>query len=702
MSSTHLFFSVGLLLLIAVLGIDVPLAHAGDAGQPRDAGAAASGRSGVKVWVYFSDHGESSEAELRNMLSRVRIGERALDRRLRRSRLTGPDIHDLQVNPAYVDALSRLGCEVRHRSRYMNAVSVRADAGQVRAITRLPFVARVDRVRTGKRALPDINQSARDTVRGVPRADETLDYGISEHQHQMINTKPLHEQGYTGAGVRVAVLDTGFFISHNGLSHLNLIAQWDFINNDGITTDEFRETEGQMGHGTSSLGVIAGYLPGKTIGVAWEAEYILAKTERLLEEVQAEEDDYVAALEWADGLGADVVSSSLGYFYWYEHEDLDGDTAVITRAVDIAASRGILVVTAAGNERNSAWGTLIVPADADSAIAVGAVDPGGILASFSSPGPTRDGRIKPDVVAQGLLVATLSWMYADNIAGFTGTSASAPLVAGAAALILQKNPDWSPIDVRDALRATASRADSPDNDYGWGIIDAYAAANRVTAVSVAVDVRPGSCENTFNPKSRGVLPVLIPGGDHLDVHEIDVQSVRLGGAAALSARVADIGGAGGCDGQSPDGWDDLWLKIDSQELAASAAPAAKGGAVTLELTGELYDGTPLEGEAVVRIVGKPDGPVRNETAAGATGLGPAVPNPFNPVTRISYRLARSGPVELTVYDVRGRLVETLVDAERPAGEHTTGWNASAHPSGVYYYRLRAGGVDQTRKLLLLK
>jgi len=696
MPSARRFLSAVSFAILAQLTIMSMVAEAGPLSLPD--------QSRVKVWIYFSDHGEASHDELRDMLARVSINERAQLRRTRRSRSKGPDAHDLAVNAAYVDAVRETGSELRHESRYLNAVSAWTDAEQLRAIAGLPFVRRIDRVRTGKRAVPEADPRFHDTVLAVPHVADDLDYGISDAQHRMINTKPLHAEGYAGRGVRIAVFDTGFFRSHNGLAHLNVIAEWDFINDDGITADQAHDIGGQMAHGTSSLGILASYWPGVTMGVAWEAEYILAKTERLMEEVESEEDNYVAALEWADGLGVDVVSSSLGYLYWYDREDMDGDTAVVTKAVDIAASRGILVVTAAGNQGNTAWSTIIAPADADSAIAVGMVDLQGVVPDASSRGPTYDGRIKPDVVAQGLLVATLNWQSASAPAAGTGTSAATPLVAGAAALALQKHPDWSPIDVRDALRATASRADTPDNAYGWGIIDAYAAANHGGVITATIDVRPGSCDNPFNPKSRGVLPALLLGSVDLDVHAVDTASLRLAGSTALRATVVDAAGNGDCAGQSPDGRDDLLIRFDSEEIAASMTPAAKGEAVTLALTGALHDGTTLAGEAVVRIVGGEDRSDHDKASEPGftSGLGAAVPNPFNPITRISYSLAHAAPVELVVYDIRGRLVATLVDNVQPAGRHVARWDAAGHASGVYFYRLRSDGVDETRKLVLLK
>jgi len=200
----------------------------------------------------------------------------------------------------------------------------------------------------------------------------------------------------------------------------------------------------------------------------------LAKTEIEAVEDTIEEDYWAAGVEWADSLGADIVSSSLGYTDWYTYEDMDGNTAVCTQAADLAVSKGIVVVNAAGNERPYSWHYIIAPADRDSVIAVGAVNLSGQIASFSSAGPTYDGRIKPDVCALGVGVYCASAYGSYKYLG--GTSYATPLVAGVCALLLEANPDLNPIQVREALWTTASQADNPDTLYGYGIVNASKAS----------------------------------------------------------------------------------------------------------------------------------------------------------------------------------------------------------------------------------
>ena len=251
---------------------------------------------------------------------------------------------------------------------------------------------------------------------------------------------------------------------------------------------------------------MAGYAPGNLIGPAFKSEYLLAKTEIMAEEIQQEEDNYVAALEWGEALGAEVMCASLGYLDWYTYADLDGNTAVTTIGIDIASSLGVICVNSAGNEGDDPWYYIITPADADSVISVGAVLQSGIIASFSSHGPTFDGRIKPEVCALGVSTYCVRSNTQNDYRTASGTSFSAPLVAGAAAVILSANSSWTNMLVREALMMTASQYSSPDNTYGYGIINTWEAINyKITVSTENGTIVPNSVKvgqafpNPFNP-----------------------------------------------------------------------------------------------------------------------------------------------------------------------------------------------------------
>ncbi len=470
----------------------------------------------IKIWVYFADHGEADKSDLESMVAGITFEERAYQRRVNRSDGPLADIHDLPVREAYVRQIVEAGCRVKHRSKYLNAVSAYATAGDIRVIQGFEFVRRIDRVQTAHRKRPEnisIIETSSPTAPVRPGSDMSpaaLTYGPSFGQLDLINVISLHDAGLYGQGILVAILDTGFNRRHESLAHLDVIAEWDFVNNDPVTENEAGDPSWQHNHGTATLSAMGGYAPGTLVGPAWGATYAIGKTEQVDVEIQQEEDDYVRGLEWADSIGAVIVSTSLGYYDWYTYEDMDGNTAVTTIAADIAAARGLLVITAAGNEGPLPWPGLIAPADGDSVVAVGAVDSNGLIWSSSSRGPTFDGRIKPDVCAQGVSVYAAAATGSTSYYYASGTSLATPLVAGAAALCLQMNLDWSPIDLRDALRSSGDHSSSPDNEYGWGVIDAHQAAlYGATGVSVAppaispAAVLMQSVPNPFIPSVSG-------------------------------------------------------------------------------------------------------------------------------------------------------------------------------------------------------
>jgi subtilisin family serine protease len=422
-------------------------------------------------WIYFTDKGLKTEADLEVALhlSMDNLNERT---KQRRSKTRGPklvDNRDIPVSPDYIDEIKYTGVTIRTVSKWLNAVSVSGTIEQLRSISDFPFVKKIDPVYGGKRKSP-VQRSLLKSSTELGRSD----YGPSYDQLDQINVIAAHEAGYTGAGVRVLMLDTGYYTDHEAIHEEQVIAEWDFINNDGETQNEEGDPDSQHNHGTYTLSALGGRFDGELYGPAYGAEFLLAKTEDVSQEVPIEEDQYVAGLEWGESLGADIASSSLGYIDWYEFEDLDGMTAVTTIAVNTAIENGMVVVTAVGN---SGTGGIVVPADSENVIACGAVDSNGNIASFSSQGPTADGRIKPEVCALGVSTycagvnSTSAYRYEN------GSSLATPLVAGAAACVLQAHPDWTPQQVREALMMTASDPENPDNQYGWGIIDVIEAIN---------------------------------------------------------------------------------------------------------------------------------------------------------------------------------------------------------------------------------
>ena len=421
------------------------------------------GRRGDKyrVWVYFNDKKGSKTIDL---------NQKVQHRRLKNNVAEELFWYDLKVSESYIHHISSIGVEIINQSRWLNAVSVLVSMAELEWLSNLNFVKKIEAVKGFNRDVVHLGPEVR------PNSRE-FDYGEARSQIEQINAHILHDQGYTGLGVRILLMDTGFDLSHNSLSHINVISQWDVINDDNQTADE-NEAENdinQDSHGTMVLSTIASFAPNEFMGVAYDAEFLLAKTEDVTQEIPQEEDNYVVALEWGEISGADIVSTSLGYLDWYNYEDMDGNTAVTTIAVDIASSLGMLCITAAGNSGDDNWYYIISPADADSVISVGAVSAENQIADFSSHGPSYDGRIKPEVCARGLYTWCISANSTTSYTRKSGTSLSCPLVAGAAALIMQARPSLTAMQVRDAIINTATMANNPDNTYGYGIMNTSSA-----------------------------------------------------------------------------------------------------------------------------------------------------------------------------------------------------------------------------------
>jgi serine protease AprX len=433
----------------------------------------------IPVWVLFKDRGLGPR-ELDDALQQVRgtLPERALVRRLKAI----PDSEaigewDLPVADDYLDSISARCKMIRTTSRWLNGVSVDATADQIGDISTLPFVARIQLVAQGKVGMAPY-QDGESWSWGEHPLSGALgggDYGSSYQQAAQIHAVEAHRAGYTGRSVLVAMLDTGFQLSHEAFEHLSVVDQYDFIHKDGDTSyDPSQDLRGQPMHGTATMSVIGGYMPGELIGLAHDADFLLAKTEDTSSETPVEEDYWVEALEWAERYGADIVSSSLGYQNWYVKGDYNGLVSPASRAANFAYELGVIICNSMGNEGPMPT-TIGAPADAEGALAIGAVDSTGTIARFSSRGPTADDRIKPDLSARGVHT-TCAMAYTENRYGkWNGTSLACPVAAGGIALVIEAHPNWPPYRIVEAVKETATRADRPDNTYGWGILNVWAA-----------------------------------------------------------------------------------------------------------------------------------------------------------------------------------------------------------------------------------
>lgn len=381
------------------------------------------------------------------------------------------------VAPSYRADLRDRGIRPIVQSRWFHAISAVLSDSQRTSVENLPFVQRVAPVRRGQLKGPRVEAPVLMNL-GTNRSSSTpLDLGPSRGPLSRINAVAPMTRGLDGRGVRVGFLDAHF----RGLRH----GAFDGLRQDNrlVALRSFTEGTQKGNHGSAVTSVTVGNARGSLVGPARGAELLGATTEYTPFERNVEEDYFVSGLEWLHRWGADVVNVSIGYTTFdegeksYTPDDLDGDTGITTRAVDRAANLGVTVVVSAGNSGcsspDSCWYYVNTPADADSAITVGAITPDSTLASFSSRGPTADGRTKPDVVVQGTNV-TAAWDD-HGFAQVNGTSFASPQVTGVIALMLQVNPTLSPIEVRNILRQTASQNEAPNNKMGWGIVNADAA-----------------------------------------------------------------------------------------------------------------------------------------------------------------------------------------------------------------------------------
>lgn len=452
-----------------------------------DAAIAMSPAGRARVWVFFTDKAVMSDVAYQDALAEVADGYPARAIRRRTLRRTSPglfDHRDLPLAEPYVDAVLDTGATLRTRSTWLNAVSVEAARSQIEAVAAMPFVRRILPLARSARVEP--------AEVGVPGGGATPEggptfYGLSWDQLQQINIPAVHAAGYTGQGVFIGILDTGFLRTHEAFNEpgheVQVLGEWDFVMNDPNAGPEANDDPFQHYHGTYILGTIGAYKPGTLIGGAYDAAFYLAKTEDITSETPIEEDNYVAGLQWIEANGGDVATSSLGYIDWYTQADLDGQTAVTTVAVNIATDNGLVCCTAAGNSsHDSDPGTshLIAPADAVKVLTCGAVDSAGVIASFSSDGPTADGRTKPEVLARGVGTSTVSPGNDANYVAVSGTSLSTPLVASAVALIVGAHQNWTVSQIRSALLQTGddyvqNTSFDPLFIRGFGVIDVLAA-----------------------------------------------------------------------------------------------------------------------------------------------------------------------------------------------------------------------------------
>ena len=573
----------------------------------------------LKVWVLFADKGFSTASDQRRAIDQyqTQMSNRAKYRRELRAYPSHPDFTDLPIKPHYIEAVLRLGGKLRSKSRWLNAIGLEATTQEIRAIARLSCVRAIDPIHRYTASVELVEAGA--LPLSAPSPAKVLDYGGSYTQIAQIQVDFLHQEGFFGENIVIGLLDTGFNLEHTALERVDVIAQRDFVNNDLNAADEVGQDDpNQEDHGSAVLGILAGDAPGQLIGVASRARYLLGKTEKVSQggvifEREIEEDWWIEGLEWLEQMGADLVTSSLGYSDWYRFTDLDGKTAKVTVAANLAVQKGMPVVIAAGNlgtqppsDALGLPGRITPPADGFDVLAIGAVDRDGQVVPFSSRGPTFDGRIKPDLMTMGAGVTSINTTTREGFSNdHIGTSAATPLAAGIVALLIEAFPLATVQDIVNSLRMTASQSSKPDNIAGYGIIRARAAYDRLL----------DQFGHTGFPKPIAVEP------------------------------------------------------------ASNLLPTTLGKLKQ----GELFQN---------------------------------YPNPFNPETWLPFKLASSGRAVIRIYDINGRLIDTLELGRLSAGDYSAkhraaywngrNFNRERAASGTYFYVLEFQGEVDTRKMILLE
>lgn len=401
------------------------------------------------------------------------LSQRSIDRRKRQG--IPVDLTDLPVAPAYEKQVTEAGIEIVGKSKWNNTLLIRIHKDkELRKLEGLEFITKRKKV---FQAPDSVSQRMRSNVRNGlnewSQGDEF--YGAADAQLKSLNGKKLHENGYRGKGMMIAVFDGGFMNADKipALHKIKLAGVKDFV------VPESKSVFGEMEHGTMVLSTMAANAPDFYVGVAPEAQYLLIRCEDERTESLAEEDYWASAAEYADSCGVDVINSSLGYHGFddssmnHHYYEQDGNTALISRTASMCADKGIVCVNSAGNDGMGSWKKINFPADAKDILTVGSINEHGMNAAFSAVGPTADGRIKPDVMAFGSPTCVITGR--GSIINDNGTSFSSPLVAGMVACLWQALPGKTAKQIIKLVKLAGDNQQHPDNVFGYGVPDFWKA-----------------------------------------------------------------------------------------------------------------------------------------------------------------------------------------------------------------------------------
>lgn len=636
-----------------------------------------------KYYVFFTDkgfvQGSNSEQEVEAYkIAWEMLTERSLERRKRTAGKAFVDFDDFPVNENYVAKIESTGAEIVHKLKWFNAVSAYMSSDVRNIVATFPFVKSIRKVPSVK-----ISKAFLDRTGSVEQFSKlsimhTFDYGFSLTQMELSDIPTLHDLGIDGTNIRIGIMDTGFdWKNQQSTKNLKIIGEYDFVFNDSLTSNEPEDNYSQHNHGTLVLSTIGGMDEGKLIGPAFNSEFVLAKTENITSETHAEEDNYAAALEWFESLGVDIATSSLGYSefdapeFSYTYEDMNGKTTIVTRAAEKAFQRGMVTVTSAGNEGNGNWFYITAPGDGFNTITVGAVNSDNIVASFSSRGPTADGRIKPDICAMGVSVFAADARFQDY-AYYSGTSLSTPIAAGVCALTLSKFPYLSNTQLRQIILESGDNVKTPDNERGYGLLSALKAItfpHIKTEKGVEYIVKMFYDPNGFDP-SEIQLNITVNGSEQNfsltaksdNVVVFPLTDEMINSDMTFSFMYKDLSGIWH---RSPEGAD--YSKSANSNLIKH-----------------------YTGEVIYSFV--PDN----------YKLSNVYPNPVNGSANFEFELPQTAYVYITVYDILGRKVKEVINTKLSEGFYKRTIDLRGFASGVYLLNLRTENYFESKKFIYLK
>ncbi len=644
-----------------------------------------------KYFIFFKDKGiaktgQLSKTSVEYSKALNSLSERSIKRRMKTLGENVITFEDLPIKEEYVKAIKASGAKIIWKLKWFNALSAILTEEQLHKIYHYNFVSKIEKVKL-LRYKREIENGESLSKNGVSsQSTYKFNYGPSLTQLELSDVPIVHNAGITGDGVIIGILDAGFaWATHPALETKTVLAEHDFVYGDDNTDN------GDGGHGTAVFSLIGGFDEGKIVSPAFNSQFVLAKTEDVRTETQVEEDNYAAALEWMDSIGVDITSTSLGYNTFdngegdYTYADMDGKTAIVTRAAELAFSRGILTVTAAGNEGTSTWQHITAPSDGINTIAVGAVSSSGNLASFSSVGPSSDGRIKPELVAQGVTCYHAK-AYSNNYGFGGGTSYSAPIVSGIAAQLLSAFPYLSNVQLRSILIEAGDSTENPNNKYGYGLLSARTA---IEFPNVERDLNIDKYQiNKIILDSLGVLSDSVSFNFQVNSSEVLFNSK-------------------------------MYSSSSSKYFSSQSLPLIDNNLVegdTINFYFEYYDSSytkkriPQEGsyKVIYNFVNvvlnlELDKPIVPKEFL----LSQNYPNPFNPTTQFSLSVPESGFITINIYNILGEKVKTLASKNFVKGVYHFSWDGSNDfggkvSSGVYIYAAISKLGFTSRKMMLIK